>query len=352
MRLITCGWESGNQNEIGLKSVGGTDGEAISTTARSGGYSLKSQYTGAAGTGGWCLRVIPLLGTPSEIWIRVGIGNIVIPNSTNFTNSLFIQLMNGNTVQLSLGATGTNPTVVAYRAGTAIASGGIFPYTTGMICYEIHAVIHGTTGRLTVWADGAQVIDFTGNTMGAATAAITDIRLGMHCITATGYGAGHTESVLYDDFAVNDTTGTRNNSRIGRGGVYPLFPIADTADKDFARSAGSDNYSLVNSAPPDDDATYVQDGVTNDRDLYSIQSLNGQGQIDAVTVLTRMKSVGGSGARGAPTILSGGTESVGSQGQFGNVYAYNSQTWETDPNTTNPWSYTAIASLQIGVTVQ
>ena len=51
--------------------------------------------------------------------------------------------------------------------------------------------------------------------------------------------------------------------------------------------------SLVNSAPPDDDTTYVQDGVLGDRDLYSIQSINGQGRIDAVTVLTRMKSVGG-----------------------------------------------------------
>jgi len=220
-------------------------------------------------------------------------------------------------------------------------------------CLEFHLVLDVASGLVEVWQDRKNIITFTGRTRSSSYNQVGGVRIGLRRFSTGGTATyNHTETLTFDDFALNDTTGTLNNSRIGQGGIYPLFPIADTADKDFTRSAGSDNYLLVNSVPPDDDTTYVQDGVLGDRDLYAIQSLNGQGQIDAVTVLTRMKSVGGSGAKGAPTILSGGSMSVGSQGQFGTTYAYHSQTWEQDPKTSAPWSYTAIASLQVGVTVQ
>jgi hypothetical protein len=335
--------------EIGTSAGGGGASESIIAGGRSGAYAYIPTITFQGSNATYQVRAITLRSTPSELWARIAVGYIV--SGGHNIGWGVLNFYDGATLQIAIGHRDLDKTVRVYRGTTEIASGGTVP-ATGFVCIEAHLIVHNTTGVVTVWVNGVQVINFTGNTRSSSVNQVTEIRVGLNKIAQSGSGAVITDSVRLDDLAINDTTGSVNNGQICQGGIYPLFPSADTADKDFARSAGSDNYLLVNSRPPDDDTTYVQGVNSGDLDLYTIQSLSGQGQIDAVTVLTRMKSVGGSGAKGAPTILSGGTASVGSQGQFGNVYAYHSQTWERDPNTTATWSYTAIASLQIGVTVQ
>ena len=172
----------------------------------------------------------------------------------------------------------------------------------------------------------------------------------MGLISSAGW---HREVLILDDFAINDTTGTRNNGRIGQGGIIALWPNKDTTDKDFSRSAGSDNYSLVNSYPPDDDTTYVQHGVVDDMDLYQFQSMpTSLTNISAVQLVGRMKSVYGSGAKGALTAKSDDTTLVQSWTAFGTAYGFQSKVMETDPDTGVAWTDTKINSLQAGLTVK
>lgn len=194
------------------------------------------------------------------------------------------------------------------------------------------------------------VMDFSGNTANTGTASVNGISLGFNTMFG---GASLPMGGIFDDLAVNDPSGTRNNSRIGQGGIIALFPIADTADKDFSRSAGSDNYSLVNSFPPDDDTTYVQHGVVDDMDLYQFQSMpTSLTTVSAVQLVGRMKSVYGSGAKGALTAKSDDTTLVQSWTAFGTAYGYQSKIMDTDPDTGVAWTDTKINSLQAGVTVK
>jgi len=346
-RLITHGWESGYLYEQGAilnvqpQLVSGP--ALISSNARSGNYAASFQVNvygnSNIGNGQWI--VLGVAGNPSEVYLRIA----ARVSLSNGYGKYLIQFRDGATIQVSLDVLASGQLQARCGATVLGTAGGI---GTAWTCIEMRVKIDPSAGVVQVWQDGKSIISFTGNTRSSSVSQITALLCGwmntVSCNDAT--------VVVIDDIALNDTTGPVNNGRIGQGGIYPLFPIADTVDKDFSRSSGADNYSLVNSIMADDDVTYVQDGVVGDRDLYKITSFGAGGQIDVVTVLAKMRSVNGSGAKAGLTILSSNGISVGSQYQFGNAYTYAAQAWELDPGCNSVWVASAINSLLIGVTVQ
>jgi len=350
-RLAMCGWESGNAEELGNElRVGATSGtSATSTLARGGTYSLRCRC--APNTFPKAYRIIGLPTNTSEVWIRIALANCV-PNGTTYTTAAmtFLELRNGTVRHIALGYDVRTRSLVVYRDATVIASGGIMPSTSAFSCIEAHVVIHASSGVVQVWQDGVLVINFAGNTLTSGVGILNLLWVGLGQNSTTD---NTDEQVWIDDFALNDTVGTVCSSRIGQGGIIALWPNKDTTDKDFSRSAGSDNYSLVNSYPPDDDTTYVQHGVVDDMDLYQFQSMpTSLTNISAVQLVGRMKSVYGSGAKGALTAKSDDTTLVQSWTAFGTAYGYQSKVMETDPDTGVAWTDTKINSLQAGLTVK
>lgn len=350
-RLAMCGWESGNVHELG--AFGQASGsESVVTPGRSGRYAWRSNVNVTQNVAGSAQRFIPLGAFPSAVWIRLAIGNVAMASNATLRRSL-LDLLDGSTVQLAFTcySNGNNYLRVVLGGATAeICSGGAIP-SSGFVCLEIHVVFHGSAGTIEVWSNGVKIIDFTGNTIASANARMTDIAIGTRRVEWNAQGFGATEQADYDDLAVNDTTGSVNNGRIGQGGIYPVFPEADTADKDFSRSAGSDNYSLVNSVPSDGDTTYVEAGVLGDRDLYSLKPISGEGEVSAVWFTLNGRVVGGAGATIQPTIKSVATTKVASAIILTNTYAAQGALFETDPNGGIPWTATAINSALIGMTV-
>lgn len=216
------------------------------------------------------------------------------------------------------------------------------------VCLEGHVITHATSGTATIWKDGIQIINFTGDTMESANAQFTSVRVGLRKFAGGSYCR---EAVLLDDFAINDTTGSINNGRIGQGGIFPLYPNADTADKDWARSAGSDNYALVNSVPPDDDTTYVTATSVGDRDLYEFSNLTAVNSIDAIAVSGRLKTTGGAGAPVGFAMRSGATTGDVASHQAVGAWTTFTDVIEADPNTAAAWTLEAVNSLQAGFTV-
>jgi len=343
-RLITCGWESGDLNEIGtyLTYNGGSQSFV---SGRSGRYGYRS--TSISG-GGMSMRSVSLGASPNpnELWIRIGFANVYVFGARGES---FLDLMDGSAIQVQFGSK-SDTILRAYRGTTEIVSGGALSGGSTYSCLELHVIIHSTNGVIQAWIDGALVFSFTGNTQASPNAYITDIRFGIRYQSSSG-GSYYDERCDIDDIAVNDTTGSVNNSRIGQGGIIALYPNADTTDKDFSRSAGSSNYSLVNSFPPDGDASYVESGVIGDCDLYELEDPSGDGTINAVWVTTHGRVVLGAGAPIGITLRSGATTVVASAYSLTNTYTMHGRLFNTDPNTSAAWTPTALNSLQIGVTV-
>jgi hypothetical protein len=253
--------------------------------------------------------------------------------------------MDGSTRQLGL-IVGVTGGVSLFRGATLITAGGVIGVDT-WTCFEVYAVIHASSGTIQVWQDGKLVIDFTGDTLESAVEQITSVRLG---VLRAWYGTDPAE-ICFDDFALNDTTGSVNNGRIGQGGIYPLRPVADTDVKAFTPSTGVDNYAMVDEAQLDGDATYVTGVNSGERDLYNITSLSTLGQVDAIAVVGGFRASAGAGARLAPTLRSGATVAVGSSWTGTNTYQVGTHIWDADPNTSLPWTLTALQSLQVGATM-
>ena len=351
-RLAMCGWESGKAEELGTELVVAGDGLQFTTNSctglisRSGTYSWRLRCEGNTGQT-W--RVVSLPTPRNEIWVRLGVGGCAGDGATS-PGSIwhFLQCYDGSTLQIALGYSDATRTVRVYRGTTLIAEGGALPTSTTFVCVEARILIAAASGKVTVLVNGAQVLDYSGDTLESATEQITRVNVGMGLISSAGW---HREVLILDDFAINDTTGTRNNGRIGQGGIIALWPNADTADKDWARSAGSDNYALVNSVPPDDDATYVTATSVGDRDLYEFGNLTNVNSIDAIAISGRLKTTFGAGAPVGFAMRSGATTGDVGSHQAAGAWTTFTDVVEADPNTAAAWTLAAVNSLQAGFTI-
>lgn len=352
MRLATCGWESGFAEESGTLTIIQSGSESIVATARSGSFGWRP-FTVAWAAGSTicaCQRTWVLPGNPSEIWVRFGCAKY----ETSYTGAnmtLFpLELYDGTTIQLALGFQSGSSAIRLYRGSTLIASGGVWPGASQTyVCIEVHAKIHASAGEVQVWVNGVLVIDFAGDTLESATAQLTHVSLGLRRTSGEFVGTYHSHAMQFDDVAINDASGSVNNGRIGQGGVFPLRPTADI-EQGFTPSTGSDNYAMVDEAQADGDATYVSGLGSGTRDLYVLEDLAAAGQIDNMQMIVVGRSIGGVGGRLRPTIKTGALIAVGSQATFVKSYSGAVHHWETNPETSLPWTLTEINSLQGGMT--
>lgn len=102
------------------------------------------------------------------------------------------------------------------------------------------------------------------------------------------FEASTTGVFYWDDIAVNDSTGSYQNSYPGSGKVITLFPDAagdSNAWLDTSAAAGStNNYQLVDENPPNDATDLVQSVTANAQDLYNFGA-SGIGASDTVNVV-------------------------------------------------------------------
>jgi len=102
------------------------------------------------------------------------------------------------------------------------------------------------------------------------------------------FDASTTGVFYWDDVAVNDSTGSAQNSYPGSGKVITLFPDAagdSNAWLNTAAGAGaSTNYQLVDENPPNDATDLVQSVTANAQDLYNFGA-SGLGASDTINVV-------------------------------------------------------------------
>lgn len=224
-------------------------------------------------------------------------------------------------------------TVIGTTANGLIVSGNWY-------YLEIEADLSTTVGRVTLYLNGAQVLNLTGvNNLNAG--AGTDVGLFVYQFTngSTGMGTGD-----LDDWYEASTS-----TRVGEGKVETLRPSADTATKNWTPDTGVVNFSRVNETLADGDTSYVQASTVGTLDLYDLGDLSSTpAAIYGVQVAGFARKTDAGTRSIALSVKSGATSSDGSNFALGSSYSKLERMLTTDPNTSAAWGTTAVNALQSG----
>jgi hypothetical protein len=271
-RLLTCGFEAGavqaETSEFGglacyqggvLQATTPAGFAYSSSTVRSGAGSLNLVgYTGTAnfiqsGTG-----VAIVAGR--TYYLRVAIYPVSAPSSGDFNPIAFYGASPVSGVQLSY-----NGTLQVQDASnsTTVFSAGSLPLNAWSV---VEVAYVATTGATTVMVNGVVVGSGTLETIAAATVAYVGI-----------YPPTTACNVYLDDIAINDSTGTAQNTWCGPGRIVMIQPAATFANVGFTGGKGSTVSStfwqLINFYPPAGDRQnnsfdQLQDPTSNTTDYF------------------------------------------------------------------------------------
>lgn len=120
------------------------------------------------------------------------------------------------------------------------------------------AATDASTGELRGLIDG---VEFAGSAS-AATDRVNTVRFG--CVSST------TADIYLDDIAINDATGSFQNTYPGAGEIIHLRPNASGDVTDWSLSTGTDHDALVSEVTPDDVTTYVFTTTTNQIEEFNL----------------------------------------------------------------------------------
>lgn len=329
-RIFMTGFEAGS---VGVFTS--NNGATISNgTVRTGAYSL--DLTGSSDS------AQQIIDPATELFFRIGI------YITGFSyEAAYLQLFDADgAVCLTFTINSTTRALEVRRGsynGLILASGGNAVLTNVWHCIEVHVKIADSDGIAQIKLDGVQLVDFIGDTKTGSNDKIGVFRLG---------GAGYYRNAMgyYDDIAINDTSGTKNNSWIGRGGIYGLKPNAAGQYTQFTPSAG-DNYAAVDEVPPNDDTDYVESDTVGYKDSYALADLPvATGQVDAVQWLARAKLDAAGAGNFKRLLRHDSTDYNGENLTVDTSYVYHQEILENAPDDTE-WTVAKVNALEIGMEI-
>lgn len=226
----------------------------------------------------------------------------------------------------------------AYVNGSKVADGALNHTKLTWHLVELHVII-SDTGTIETRIDGVADLSYSGDTQPGATTAITYVRVYQYVTGISHYADSYLDDIV---FGTGEWAGdVRFNAA--------LVPSADTTDKDWTPSTGTDNYALVDEVPPSD-TDYVSSETVGNLDLYELSDWTPPGSdYDILFINDWMRANADTvGAEVRSVITSGSTTSNGDAESLTTTATYFLRMLTTDPNTSAAWTATAINDLQIG----
>lgn len=337
-RIFMTGFEAGH---VGVFDSGTA---VIATTkARTGSYA------GYVGETYFQQGIMPR----SELYIRLGLYMTGGSTRAGTVNWGFLQALDsGGNAHLTFAVDKISQMLQVVRGtsgGTLLGSGSVVAANT-WYCYEVRVVIDDVYGVVQVKRDGTLDIDLVGteeaplDTRNAGNGDIGTIRFGSQDKTNGLLG-------YLDDIAINDTSGTINNSWPGRGGIHALVPNGAGTLTQLTPSAGS-NYECVDESPPDDDTSYVESAVLDTSDLYATAGVTPtDGTVSAVQWLARAKLTDSGEGNLRRLVRHDGVNYAGDDQELDTSYRYVSEIMEEAPDETE-WTLSKVNALEIGQQVR
>lgn len=334
------GWQSyapgssGWADTLGVSSPGRVaGGQCMKISVRSTGN------IGAFATDRSIYKLLPVAST--EVIMGFGIlTDTNVPPDAGFpsgSNLPFVNLI--TTSKVAVARFYLNNTQIPIVAGIASAQ----PHTHGVwTYYEIRAKVNGASSEIEMQRNGGPDVPTTVVNLG--TTPIMGIEFGTHALNSERY-------FFVDDVYCLDTTGPApNNTFLGDVRIETLYPNAPGGHADWARSAGTINWALVNEHPPDDDTTYVTSNTPADKDSYNFTDLTATGVVYGVqTNLIARKTT--SGFKQIRTIVrEAGVDYPGSPKTMAAAYNWYGHIFETDP-AGGQWNTAKVDAAEFGVEV-
>lgn len=230
---------------------------------------------------------------------------VTLRGDTNGTTHITVNVNVNGAIEIRRGTTGSG-TVIATSPNNVIQASPSWHYV------EVKVRLSDSTNDLFVSVDGVNQTLTPGgpyDTKNAGTATVFDN------ISFTDQGTGSNRMVIDDIYALNEkTTDALGNTstltdRLGDCRIEALSPNGNGNSSQLTGSDGNstDNYLLVDEVTPDDDTTYVESAVDNDKDTYAFANLaSTSGGVAAVQTVTRArKTLAGTRQLAHVTRLSG-----------------------------------------------
>jgi len=333
-RIFMAGFEDGSIFPF-VKNAGSI--AASTTQKRTGAYSV---YRGHEDPN--CYAIASLVTTYTEVYFRYGlylvgdvnhVPTLMFIDSTAAILACVVWNYKANLLEFHRGT--STDTILGSTALGSIVPGNWY-------CVEGHLKIDNASGVADLKVNGTQLITYAGDTQVSGTANIAGIRI---------YGDSWGGQVYMDDIAINDTTGSVNNSWIGQGGIRPLLVNADGDHTGLTPSTGTDNYALVDEVPASD-TDYVSGSTKDVYDLYTVDTsgMPASYTVSAVKWIARAR-VTEDAANITPVIRSESTTEQQSDIALSTSFTVKELIMETDPIDDAAWTKTKIDALEIGAAV-
>ncbi len=351
-RLYTSGAELNSAaSGVECEAVSASNVSISSTTVRSGSYAWR--FNATAGTG-FCTTSMYTSNQNNIGYFRMYMNVASIPSTTN--TIVRILTVSGSVVS-RLRFLSSGKVQLENSDGSTIIGTSRVLATGRWYCIEIKHDATTNPGALELRIDGATIGSGANNIQGSW----GEVRWG-------GVATNSTYDFFLDDIAINDNSGSFQNSYPGSGKCILLHPNAagDTTQWTIGGSVpAATNWQSVNENPPDDAVTFVSDLVLNNVDMYNVTNsgLAAGDTINVVQVGARFNNSNSADATSAFKLQIEKTAS-GTITQSAAITP-NSTSWRTnvaggaqsnypltlyqDPDASN-WTPTTINSMQIGMT--
>lgn len=277
---------------------------------------------------------------------------ILIPGGTvGPACSFYITLMDNvaGTVQDQICFNGNNYSVQIFRGdltGTSLLLTANNVWTPDVWNFiEVHAKIDGSTGAIEVKSNGVTIASVTGaNTKNTANAWFdaTD-----YACNSVGGGIG-TFVEMDDLYYLDTTTGAGTwpaNTWLGDSRTATLFPNGEGTVQ-WTPLSGT-NWSQVSETAMDSDTSYNYTSTAANEDQINFQALSASIPVIFGLQITIAARKDDAGSRVIKTgVKSGATTSYGSNHSLPDTsYAWFTDQWILDPNTSADWTVTAVNSV-------
>lgn len=274
-RRFTTGFELGEIIEHnGSLSYYLANFSVVTSPVRTGSYAARNdagQQTSIADSFAYFSHI--LSDNPQELYVRLALRHSGY--ASNLTRRhCFLAFMDSTSYQLSLGIKPSTQVLSLARGGTGVMgyNGTVLAEGTAVLTANTWYVIEvyvkiANTGACIVKINGVTDINFSGDTAETSNEYCNKVLIG-----ANWLGSPDGAILYFDDIAINDTSGTYQNSWIGQGGVYLLKPNGDGAVVQWTRSGGTTNYENVDEIPKNT-TDWVQGQNSNTKDLYTLEDL-------------------------------------------------------------------------------
>jgi hypothetical protein len=267
---------------------------------------------------------------------------LTLRSDTNATSHLTFRLTTGGEIEVRRGT--SSGTLLGTTSGAGITAGN-WAYI------EVKAVLHDTTGAVTIKVNGTARLTLTGqDTKNAGTnTKFEDVEFGLS-------GSHVIDDVYILDPVDSGVTGQANNDFLGDIRVETLVPTGAGNSTQFTRGGADSgaNWSQLDEVVPAAgaaDTDYVEDATVNDKDTYAHSNLASSTGSIAAVVVTAIAKKTDVAARGLQVVArSAGTESTGADTPLSTSYGAVTKIFEAEPGGSS-WTRAEVDAAEFGFAV-